>query len=829
MINTTIENKSKHSKSIEYIKNRKGLDIFELLMASPYDHLKCLDKKFTEELFYDFNLLEIPDKYNDVKNKLVSILENNSLIREIFLTGFSGCGKTTFIKWFIKELSKDQAYRNYYFYYVDVFSIPKQENKSILENSDEVAQKEYKRIEMSIEIIFKDIFNINNDEKLDIFTSGKFFILINKVFAKLGIGDENEALKIDMLEKTCLSKNNDSLNRTIKKFSYEEMYLIIMLYFMFKMNYYGSFNEKHIIILDNLDALQVQYFNDSVVEFIEKCNYNLELINNLEEFFSVDSNISFNDCFKTIYCIREANYEKLSCHLKERKGLKNFGFTVEFLFLNGEKESYADFLNAWIKKRMQFANKELSLSYHQDIDAFFDTIFGEHFIYVLGRIFNYNFRSMINFFSYVYNYTSNHEYLNDLIREYNRINDQPPYVKQGYKGMLLNILVIYLFKEYKLDIMLSTFEDNIGNFDDGSSFNSLNLFRTILTIALNWHLDKKAYDLEEFKSEKNFMSLTNLGKELYPIFKYEQISQCLKRLSYLNDEDHFYNPASFIGIDMGRETHETIERYFKEGKRSVLNSYASNPPRISINPSGFSYLKYIIPHFEWFSARQSLLLNKNEILPPLFYKPLDQINGRYNYAITIDKVFNQVRICIKTMMKFFNEKYLGYNKFNDYSEFTNSKYAFRHFGELDEDDTPKKIGKMYSIRIFDYHTSYLDSFRVHLMNIIMRDHSILDKKREMQIHNKVITNYIEKYYDLFFFTFFEMDIEKLKRQYQTSQCTINIKIKYLKDYHSRIPRMKMRHYPSEYEYYIEEFQNISKIILKNYEYDPQEPIYIKVN
>ena len=82
---------------------RRRPSVHSILKCSPFDASRNLDKSITPEIF--FNYLFVENKScQELRDKLYEQLTNSLRNYQIiFLEGFSGTGKTTFIKYFVQS------------------------------------------------------------------------------------------------------------------------------------------------------------------------------------------------------------------------------------------------------------------------------------------------------------------------------------------------------------------------------------------------------------------------------------------------------------------------------------------------------------------------------------------------------------------------------------------------------------------------------------------------------------------------------------------------------------------------------------------------------
>jgi hypothetical protein len=172
--------------------------------------------------------------------------------------------------------------------------------------------------------------------------------------------------------------------------------------------------------------------------------------------------------------------------------------------------------------------------------------------------------------------------------------------------------------------------------------------------------------------------------------------------------------------------------------------------RVKVNPSGYIYLRYIIPHFEFFSRRI------NNTRPLFLATKYDNREKKYQFEIFIDAVYKKVKVCIEDMRAFYRGVFtdrmnLGVEDFlySNYS-FKYKKNQYLDIGEFfDQQHTSK--GNFYSSRIIENHIGYIEAFRIFILNnkYIQRKLRLDLSKLTLVELNKVLISKIKKFNNLY--------------------------------------------------------------------------------
>ena len=169
-------------------------------------------------------------------------------------------------------------------------------------------------------------------------------------------------------------------------------------------------------------------------------------------------------------------------------------------------------------------------------------------------------------------------------------------------------------------------------------------------------------------------------------------------------------------------TFDNILEYSEEELLKAINDTSgNNNVYIRCTTGGERYLNTLCVHYEFFSCRfatESISLFSKES-----YQSED---GVYRFQVQIPQVLRHVKKCCKEL-KMVNSKLLEYFDFEDYSEIIN-------------DNLYVKDKKFHEERIIHNHISYLDAFRLYLINDPL--------KTKVAEVNKILLGYINEYLEL---------------------------------------------------------------------------------
>lgn len=197
---------------------------------------------------------------------------------------------------------------------------------------------------------------------------------------------------------------------------------------------------------------------------------------------------------------------------------------------------------------------------------------------------------------------------------------------------------------------------------------------------------------------------------------------------------------------------------------------------IKINPAGFTNIRYLLPHFEFYSVFTHY--NDNYIQKANIRSLYDDdfkcnSNGQYNFQDKISRVLKMVDLHCRAMGKFYKQYY----SFVD--DFYQSKYCFKHFGESRMN---RKSGYFHSTRIIAQHIGYIDEFRI----FAIRNPQLSEIYTDI---NEKLIKFIQEYINLLeigidvnakdkFLKSWKESIQKIEEsKYQDKETTINFQNK----------------------------------------------------
>jgi hypothetical protein len=157
--------------------------------------------------------------------------------------------------------------------------------------------------------------------------------------------------------------------------------------------------------------------------------------------------------------------------------------------------------------------------------------------------------------------------------------------------------------------------------------------------------------------------------------------------------------------------------------------------KVRLNPAGFIYLRYILPHFEFYNMLSGGDASLFQYHPN---KVLDEGRDRqlvFEFEPCLERVFKTVQVHVQAMTSFYKMKYMPNMTTDDYRT---SSFAFKHFGG----GSASIKGYFQSTRTITSHIGYLDNYRMFLLN--KSDSEIPKVTNRVEI-NKAMCRHIKAY------------------------------------------------------------------------------------
>lgn len=695
--------------AIIQIKGNDTITPADILSATPFEDDKDLNGLLTNELFFE-KLFYENNVFKSAKAKLRKALTHADWTnRIVFYYGFSGVGKTTFLRSFINDSKED--FKHIYF---DVHRHVKQNEGSKLNN------------EHALAVCFSNYFDsIAGESDLNL-----------KVFYHY------------MKEKSSLLRAHMGLKRIIEslpKYYDESKFLdalysmnldqILYLFFIYLFKFHED-KKCRVIYFDNLDALEIEYIS---TQFQRNFPIYLKNVNEIARNprFGFQKNLDFIHKFKFVFCLRDANYSQVQASSTHQQDNIWSVILSDNLQLSFDNNLY----KAIIRKRLEFIvevipRKRLTdtVFLNKDIASFFNDIVvkDETFENITLPLYNYDNRKLI---------INLYQVAQDTLvidKDFKSFYEEHPFGARGsiIFGLLkLNFSNNFLKKFLNNKIpqttpngycdprrMVLTMLSNVGNYNtynhtmEAWAGKEVDFFDFVLDMGRVYSIHTIIKVLTEL-----YLDYQNSWTHLITIVNKEIISKDSFELELNNLEE-------LRKLNKKRNPRESDSKRMREIKESLNNI------KIRINPSAFSFLRHLAIHFEYFS-----IIGGNT--EPLF-KPLglvqDHEEFKYNFEGKIDLTILTLERYSFLIRKFYGKIIRSELKMEP-EDYVASDFCFKFFGD---DEIGKKIGMFYTMRVITAHFSYIKAFRCWLLQKLKKSPEL-----SQDVNSRLITQ-LERYIKL---------------------------------------------------------------------------------
>lgn len=442
---------------------------------------------------------------------------------------------------------------------------------------------------------------------------------------------------------------------------------------------------KVFFCLDNMDAIEdivfIQDFMGQYVVFRNNVSFILDNISHPE--ITEKNNNRFQDYF-FIITARESTKAKMNAHFNI-----DYINSIEYINLS-VVFSKVGILN----KRIDYllAEKIINKTQIKRIEnckmLFNDSLFSSVFV----SMFNNDYRKMIHVASLL----AFHESEFDKYRALMGIGTDSS--KYGARGIVFHLIFSYLLREDEIkDVMKHQIE-----------------VMNILNYLKNY--DNRYSDII-FDDPTTSLDLLSLSKDFDEILSINDLIYLLFMMYNMKDSHNWAHLVTFDRLRVNNQHEVKKQINLIKAKEDDSSKYA----KVRITCAGLIFLKYIISHFEFLS----LQCGNNEFL--FSDNNLKKRKQAYEFETIIEKVYNRLRE--------FNGKIIGISK---------DGYLGSMFSYYEQVRDEARVANIHTYeRIIFTHISYLDNFRLYLLNNMSLP---AEEKREI---NEKLTGCISKYIDIF--------------------------------------------------------------------------------
>jgi len=666
--------------------------ISDLLKASPFDTAyDNYPNLMTPEIFFDHLYVRSSQTSKLMADFNDKMFSKSEFDRVMFVTGFAGNGKTTFLHAFIRD------HTDYRHFYCDFQDLRSTQVEPAADGDSEAATDE-------IKLLMNRYLR-----KMDAIDDTFHFIHENRRALK----DEDfisARLYQHLASKPAETDSVLHIRDWMDHFVFKDIFTCLFVH-LFRQ---PDQDKLTIVYFDNLDIPSAEYVADRFLIYLQDAMHCAEHVSRHPLFEKAA--IDFRHRYRFVICLREVNEAILNAHIGDRVGFLRSSFPLAF-----DAESFRTIA----EKRLVYmeghtpGGNEVGPGRGTWSSLFSSILQDKYYRYVFLPLYNYNYRELAGA-------------LVKVIEDYEigAADAQDDYALRGILmfGLLNNLVerdFLHVFREVRSDPSGYCFID-----------------RVMLTVLINASNYRRRIDDSGEGDESDPYGLLYLIKDLQGLYTVGNILGSIARcfLSHhlsrihlvtvlntrIDDPEKFarYYAKRFDAAEHDDDDLGTINA--RNDGRSVL---------VKVNPAGFTCVRYILPHFEFYGA-----LARNS--SALYRDPLERIGkgkgDAYTFESKIDKVFAMVQKHVMSMKLFFERRYTSLPNISA-ENFPTSKYCFRHEGLS---RVAQASGRSHTFKIVSSQRDYLERFRYGLIH-----RPDLDESTCQRINERLVTR-IKKYVNL---------------------------------------------------------------------------------
>jgi len=708
--------------------------IDEVLLCSPFNKHLNFGGRLTAELFFEKLFIEteqVKALKKQLNDALSSRLQNN---RIVFLEGYSGTGKTTFIQYFLKD---NRQFESVYidFYPKGQSSAPYvryiknlSETQSKLRDLESQLRTEGDKLVVreavqQLSLMGSVISEVNqiSEQTHPIATVIRSHLTKprNDITDFLYYLDAHKEALQDYFERFAKSlaqiepaRDATNLHSLWEKTTLRDTFILFFLYYIQRYEKDTNPNRTYLVFFDNLDTIDLAYLTPFFKEsFANALGLFSEMLQDRSLF---PNRLDFEHRFKFIFCLRDANNSNINAHLGDTLTpiATNIHLRVGFA-----SELYQSAFSARLKFHSEITNQDRSEPDPDEAktikmlaafanDQFFTTIF--------VPLYNSDFRKLAHTLFQVtlrlLKADTNPGGLSfdDVGNSFAAHEDD----KYGVRGALVFGIVQGLRNENFLKNYPFTQENAAGN--SGYCL----ITRMLLTLLLNKSQLRRGEDVINVAKPFEEVPLGVIIQETQDLYRVDEIVQSLV------DVFVFHRKSWVHLITFRNRLVESIDAFRPELDELI---HATHLPAtffdvfITLNPSGYSFVKNVLVHFEFYSA---LAGNTSA----LFTQGLKRVENKpqvFEFEETINRVQRLVRKHSESMRTFLETKFEKGREMSQ-EDYLKSDFTFKHFKHL----APADEGMFHASRVASQHIAYVDCFRLWLLNQQIDNETklVIDKK-----------------------------------------------------------------------------------------------------
>ncbi len=634
-----------------------------------------LEKKLSGDMYYQF-LYADSEEADTYANDLMNRIQYDDA-RNIVLSGYKGCGKTTFIHYLIRKMKMRRIVLNFDIvvdYGAEIKTVlvmymyNQIVNDIIIENSN-ITEKF-----LDIYMESENLRSLGRNFDID----NKFLYLFRKlIYAKDKAKEWNgkQTSEIYLREDVKIYLGEFDVNRL--------MILIIMWDTAYRVNM--NIEQECLIIFDNLDTI---YNTTRLPEFVQQIAL---FRNNIDRIFG-SLHLGGNNLgdpsqdYICVFVMRETTKAEFTDHFLDQKvslyvPRKSMSFLYDMFSIVRKRKEYLHLLQTEMGTIGPHCLRLLDSV--QRIEMLLDDIFVRED--VLG-LFNHDFRTSFEVLAELNFMDEKFFQACDNLKKLDKDNS---WSKYGSRCLLFREIFDLLGETGYFDYMKrSEFQISVGD-----KTYAANLDRIILQYLCN---SQNIYAAEEDR-EREFVELNIVFKDLLRFCNDEMaIINAIWDMYEMRRKQYWNHLVTFD--EMRDVTRDELIRQIE----CVVKGERIKFGKIRITTAGRNYLEIMLPHFEYFAAR---VFGKTK--PSLFSFTAEELTDVIDVTSYIKDVRNETVICCSRLMVFYQQVFASIEEFQG-EEFLRSKFAWRKLSEN------QSLIRMYHCeRVIHSQIGYLDAVRMY--------------------------------------------------------------------------------------------------------------------
>lgn len=629
---------------------------------------------------------------------LINELRETPTSLVVFIEGYAGCGKSTFVKYILRELARGNK-NNYTYYNYDLGASEETKNNRIREVIVNGIIEQFLNYVIGNDEIINNIINILQANAVHQIDPSNFLMqnfASGKLYSRLQMYNKQKDI-YSIKTKLLKIMHGQSLSKVLALDA-----IIRLAQHLITVN---RTNKNIYICFDNLDSIEncdeLTSFDDGLKLFRHNVDNFLYAIYRELRIGGTRPAFIYLATYRKITAAR-ANANVCLEAANDHPEDLNFIYNIEA----SQLYNYSKIIEKRLKYFGEFS-KENNLSKFEQTKTIVQQ--KNIILKICKKIFmREKYAQLWN-----NNYRVCNVIMNQLMTEY--FNDMCSCAKEEQDGMLFDSTFgassIFLNTVCRLFAQKGLWDESHMNLVPLIS-NERNKNKTsFMRVLLTYMYYRKTYPTT---GEKPSVSLKEIYDEFHAVFDEETIINVIATMLSRNYEGIWRRPIFYYKHAFKEPIYDNLRKQYRQCKRGERVDYAE----FEISKCGIAYVKYLSSNFEFFSVR----LSKDN-------RPLFLQSNMEDIVKLIDSVYNSVETCCKNLSCFYRE----------YMKRKNNEGSL--LGAPIHPLTSKRgRPQLHEERIIFSHIAFLNNYR---LSLIERD---FENKKQL---NQKIVQFIQKYLDLY--------------------------------------------------------------------------------